>query len=80
MFGTRKEHIKLECKFVTIEQRVSMLETRNIVDDLTQMRFQGFDKPLYTYSEIADRKHISPATVARVAEKHGLSRRSLKPV
>lgn len=47
----------------------------HIIDDLQKERFAGSGKPLYTYSEVADKYHTSASTVGRIAEDHGLSRR-----
>ncbi|TVY06888.1 hypothetical protein [Paenibacillus cremeus] len=78
-----KTHVrlsKLEKDVAELKQRVSTIEERSIVDDLTKEKFPGANKPLYTYEEIAVKNSTSSASVSRVAEKHGLSRRALKTV
>jgi hypothetical protein len=47
----------------------------HIIDDLQKERFAGSGKPMYTYSEVADRYNTSASTVARIADEHGLNRR-----
>ena len=47
----------------------------HIIDDLQKERFAGSGKPMYTYSEIADKYNTSTSTVARIADDHGLNRR-----
>ena len=47
----------------------------HIIDDLQKERFAGSGKPMYTYSEVADKYNTSASTVARIADEHGLNRR-----
>jgi AraC-like DNA-binding protein len=47
---------------------------RHVIDDLQQTRYNG--KPLYSYSDIADRHNLSVSTVQRIAIAQGLTRRS----
>ena len=61
-----------------IKTEISSIKERNVVDDLTQERFQGSGKPLYTYEEIGSKNGVSSATVARIAEKNNISRREKK--
>lgn len=68
----------METRMDAIEQRFSHMESRNVVDDLTAVRFHGSDKPVFTYNEIAERNNTSSATITRIAVKNGLSRRNSK--
>lgn len=70
-------------KINSVENRVTKLEKQydehvvtHIVDDLGRQRFRGSDKPMYTYSEIADKYGTSATTVGRIANENGLSRRN----
>ena len=47
----------------------------HIKDDLEKKRYQGSQKPMFTYAEIAERNNTSASTVARIAEENNLSRR-----
>ena len=62
------------------KEKISKICKRNIIDDLSRETFPGSGRYLYTYEDIGDRNDISPATVGRIAEKHGLSRRNKKVV
>lgn len=48
---------------------------RHILDDLQATRFPGSDKPMYTYSDIADRYNVSQSKVQRTAVDNNVTRR-----
>ena len=65
-----------------IENEVQQLKKKydehivsHIIDDLQKERFAGSGKPMFTYSDVADRYNTSTSTVSRIAEEYGLSRR-----
>lgn len=70
----------LEKNYKGIEECISAIEELEVVDDLTKETFPGSGRWLFTYENIAERRHISASTVSRIAEKNGISRRSLKSV
>ncbi len=49
---------------------------RHIIDDLSTERFPGAGKPLYSYSDIAERYNVSTSKVQRIARENGLTRRN----
>lgn len=77
-----KKQQQQESRMNNLENEVQYLKKQydqhivsHIIDDLQQERFLGSGKPMYTYSEVADKYHTSASTVARIADEHGLSRR-----
>ena len=44
-------------------------------EDLSEERFPGSGKPLYTYDEIAKKHEVSKRRVQRVVEENDLARR-----
>lgn len=46
----------------------------HVIDDLQATRYNG--KPLYSYTDIADRYQISVSAVQRIAMAEGLTRRN----
>lgn len=50
----------------------------HVKEDLQEKRFQGSNKFMYTYEDIAQKNNISKAKVQKIAEENGLTRRNLK--
>lgn len=76
----QKRVADLEKNYRTTEERISRIEERNIIDDITRETFAGSGRWFFTYENIANRNNISASTVSRIAEKNGISRRGVKSV
>ncbi len=76
----QKRVADLEKNYKTTEERISRIEERNVIDDITRETFPGSGRWFYTYENIAGRNNISASTVSRIAEKNGISRRGIKSV
>lgn len=71
IFELKKDAEKAKQKY---EQHIE----RHILDDLSAERFPGACKPMYSYSDIANRHNVSTSKVQRIAEENNLTRRNKK--
>jgi hypothetical protein len=71
IYNLKKEAERSKDKFEThIESHIK--------EDLIIPKFQGSDKYLYTYDEVASKYDIPKSRVQKVAEENDLTRRKLK--
>lgn len=68
----------LESRVSDLENRVSIIEENDIINDLMAERFPGSGKPLYSYDDIATKRKIPKSRVQDVAKRNNLERRGKK--
>lgn len=73
-----KEILALKQNAEEAKQHYEQHIERHILDDLSAERFPGSCKPMYSYSDIAERHGVSTSKVQRVAEENNLTRRNKK--
>ena len=65
----------LEEKYEELKEEIEQLKDKNIIKELSERRFPGSTKYLYTYDEIAELNGVSKNRVQELAKNNGLTRR-----
>lgn len=71
----QKETKELQKEIKQFNANIDKHIIRHIVEDLRKRKFEGSQKPLYTYQEIANKYNTSKSSIQRIASKFMLSRR-----
>ncbi|MBQ9521857.1 MAG: hypothetical protein IJR72_04720 [Oscillospiraceae bacterium] len=65
----------IEERLSALENQVGGLTERHIIEDLREKRYDGSDKPRYSYADIAKKNNVPTSRVQDIAKRNGLERR-----